>query len=456
MRLHAAIPIAVPTLTLVLASLLPAQVAPGFAVVAWKPPGGGAGGLKLVDRTGASTDIQGLDPLTIGSSVFDGARSVLVDDGGVIYVGLGLDNRRSATPRPLDLRRIVVNGSVAVSDQPFSTVLAVPAGEVWHLADLAAMPDGGILVGATETVFTANPMPQTAAFVVDPAGVPATLPSASFPAGSLRAVAVAGDRWVGAFEQSFFVVNVELVSFPLGANGTPPFRVLQLVNVASFGGLGVDVDGTLLVGAASSLGAGSVVRVSHAPNATPSLVAGSPSGVTQCAVIPAAGLVAVVALPRNPLAPLVLVDTLAGGATPWSAGLALEPEDLAVRANPARYGSASPAAAIEPYLGTFGGLPYAGNARFGFRVGGTPGSIGVLLLGVARAQVPTPFGLLLLDPTQALVQLAPLSLGAVGVVQIPVPLAASLRGRVDLQAVLFPSVTPAVGEMTAGLEVSFQ
>lgn len=433
-----------------------AQVQPGSAIVAWKPPAGGPGGLKLVDRAGVSTDITGLDAATVGTSTWDGARSVLVTDTGEVYAGLSLDNRSTRTPRPLDLRRITLSGSVATSDQVFTTVMMVGAGELWYLSDIEQFADGSLLVGATEVLFTANPMPRTAAFVVASNGSVTALPTTGFPAGSLLAVAVAGDRWVGAFEQSFFVVNVELVSFPLTATGQVPFRVTQLVNVSSFGGLDTDVDGTLIVCAASSLGSGCVARVAHAPNATPVLVPGSPAGATAADAVPAAGLVAVFALPRNPLSPLVLVDTLAGGATTWSAGVVSDPVDIAVRRNPTSYGAASPVGTPVPYLGSFGGLPRAGNAQFGFRVGGTPGSVGALLAGFGRGSLPTPFGQLLLDATLPIVVLAPLSLPNSGETRVPVPLPGSTRGRLDLQAVLLTNVAPPIGETTAGLELTIQ
>lgn len=433
-----------------------AQVPPGFAVVAWKPPTGAAGGLKLVDRAGASTDITGLDPATVGTSTYDGARSVLVTDTGIVFAGLGVDNSSSRTPRPLDLRRITVSGSAATSDQQFTTLMSVPAGEIWFVSDLEQRADGGLLVGATEVLFTANPMPQTAAFLVAPNGTVTPLPTAGFPAGSLLAVADAGDRWVGAFEQAFFVVNVELVSFPLTAGGQPPFQVTQFVNVSSFGGVDADVDGTLIACVASRLGSGSVTRVPHAPGATPVVVPGSPAGVEAADAVPAAGLVAVFALPRNPLAPLVLVDTLTGTSVTWSPGVVMDAVDLALRRNPTSYGPASPARATVPYLGSFGGLPVAGNARFGFRIGGTPGSVGALLAGFGRGSAPTPFGLLLLDATRPIVTLAALSIPNSGEARLPVPLPGGLRGTVDLQAALFPSVNPPVGETTAGLEVTIQ
>ncbi len=446
-----------PTLVaLVLAATAAAQVAPGTAIVAWKPPGGAAGGLKLVDRAGASTDISGLDPATIGTSEFDGARSVLITDTGVLYVGLGLDNRGSRTARPLDLRRITLSGNAATSDQTFATVMVVPANELWHLSDVKERPDGSLLVGATETVFVANPMPQTAAFLVDSMRAVTALSTAGFPAGSLRAVAAAGDRWVGAFEQSFFIVNLEVVSFPVLPTGPAPFQVHQFVQVSSFGGLDVDADGTLIVCAASRLGSGCVARLPHAPSATPTLVAGSPAGVEASDAIAAAGLVAVFALPRNPLSPLFLVDTLAGTSTPWSAGVVLNPIDIAVRRNPTNYGPASPSGPSLPFLGTFGGLPRAGNAQFGLRIGGTPGSTGVLLAAMGRARVPVPFGLLLLDPARALAVLTPVSIPASGALNLPVPLPASIRGTVDLQTVLLPSFSPLIGEMSPGLEITMQ
>ncbi|HLU38246.1 MAG TPA: hypothetical protein VK081_02605 [Planctomycetota bacterium] len=442
-----------PLLSSLLCVAAAAQVPPGYAVVAWKPQSG-IGGLKLVDRTGAGTDIQGLDPETLGTTEFDGARSVLVGDGGMLYAGLGLDNRTVRTPRPLVIRQIALNGSTAVSDQPFATVMMVPAGELWHVSDLKERPDGTLLVGATETVFTANPMPQTAAFLVDPRGNVTALPTNAFPAGSLAAVATHGDRWVGAFVQSFFVVNVELVSFPLFPGGQAPFQVTQFVNVSGFGGIEFDADGSLI--ACVGTRNGSIARVPHAPNATPVWVHGAPADVIAADAIPASGLAAVFALPRNPQSPLLLVDTLAGTSTTWSPGVATEPVDIAVRRNPTLYGTGTSVSSPGPFLGSFGGLPTAGNSQFGFRVGGAPGSLGALLAGFGRGNVPTPFGVLLLDPTRPIVVLANFSVPNGGVANLPLPLPAGIRGTVDLQAVLLPSVNPPGSETTSGLELTIQ
>jgi hypothetical protein len=441
-------------LALSLAAAAAAQL-PLEAVVAWKPPSGGAGGLKLVDGSGAGADITGLDPATVGTTDIDGARSVMLTTTGQLFAGLGVDNRGSRTPRPLDLRRIDLLGNMAVRDVLFATVMTVPVNEVWHVSDIEERADGSLLVAATETLFTANPMPQTAAFLVDLAGNVTPLSTAGFPAGSLRAVADAGDRFVGAFEQSFFIVNVEVTSFPIAA-GPAPFRVQQFVNVGSFGGLDADVDGTLIAAVSSRLGAGSVVRLPHAPDATPVLVAGTPAGVTAADAVPAAGLMALFALPRNPMSPLVLVDTLAGGARTWSAGVVDEPIDLAVRRNPTSYGPASPARNLVPYLGTTGGLPQSPNPAFGLRVGGTPGSQGVVFAGLARGRVPTPFGLLLLDPTGPLVVLAPVGIPAGGEARLPLPLGPGIRATVALQAVLFLSLNPLVGETTQGVELAIR
>jgi hypothetical protein len=430
-----------------------AQVVPGHAVVAWKPPSGGAGGMKLVDRAGSSTDITGLDPATLGTSAFDGARAVLVDNVGQVFAGLGVDNRGTRTPRPLDVRKIALSGSSAASDVLHATVMSVPANTVWHVSDLKERADGSLLVAATETVFTANPMPATAAFLVAPSGAVTALSTAGFPAGSLLGIADAGDRFVGAFEQSFFVVNLELMSFPYAASGLAPFRVHQFVNVSAFGGVDVDADGTLIVCAAAQ--GSSIARVPHAAGATPVPVPGSPAGVEASDAIPAAGLVAAFALPRSPLAPLLLVDTLAGTTTTWSAGVVLDPVDIGVRRNPTNYGPPSRAGVRTPFLGSFGGLPRGGNAQFGFRIGGTPGAAGVLFAGFGRGAVPLPFGLVLLDVTRPIVALASLALPNTGVQNLPVPLPLGLRGTIDMQAVLLPMNPPAV-EMTPGLELTGQ
>jgi hypothetical protein len=47
------------------------------------------------------------------------------------------------------------------------------------------------------------------------------------------------------------------------------------------------------------------------------------------------------------------------------------------------------------------------------------------------------------------------SLPVSGTINLPAPLPAGLRGRVNLQAVLFPSLNPLAGETTPGLEVTF-
>jgi len=94
---------------------------------------------------------------------------------------------------------------------------------------------------------------------------------------------------------------------------------------------------------------------------------------------------------------LVRADDVLAGTLPWANGLASDPVALAVRANPRAYGLQLP---VTSAIGSQGNAPALGNALFALRAQDATGQAGTAFLfgGVARANIPTPFGAVLVDP----------------------------------------------------------
>jgi len=311
---------------------LSAQIPHGHALVAWKPSNPTAtGGMRLVDTLGVNQPITGLSTATLGTTRWDGAQSVVVLGNGDVVAGLGVDNRTGATPLPLDLRRIQIQGTTASSDQALVTLMQVPIGEMWKVSDIEQRSDGTLLVAATQILTTSNPMPQTAAFLVAGTAV-LSLPLTGAPFGTLAAIADAGDRFVIALLQSAVVVNVDLWSMPYSASGTP-FRICTFIQTTAVSGLRVDADGTVIVGV--KFQGGALARVAHAASATPGPVSASPTSVAAAEIQPASGLAAVFAQPGLIAGALSLVDCNAGTATQWAATVVRDPVDVSVGPDPA-------------------------------------------------------------------------------------------------------------------------
>lgn len=439
---------------------LAAQIPSGHAAVAWKPSNPTAtGGIKLVDRAGVARDLTGLSAATLGTTRFDGAQSVAVSSIGELFVGLGVDNRTGTTPLPLEVRRILVSGTTAILDQPLATVHTVPAGELWKVSDLQVRGDGSLLVAATEILANANPMPKTLACLVLPGGTVVNLAAVSqFPAGSLVAVADLGTRFAAAFLQSFFVVNLEVMSFTY--DSVPAgFRVHQFVSVPRIAALGADANGELLLAGQLPTPAGqsSLVRLPHAPGATPVAVTGGPTAVAAADFVAPAAVAAVFTPPTLIAGSLQLVDMLAGQGSMWAQTVVRDPVDIALRQSPAHYGLASGNGPGLAWLGTDGGLPAVGNGLFGLRVGGTTGSQGVILASIGRGSVPTPFGTILLD-LSVMAQVAGYTVPNTGALRLglPLPNNPSLIGQaVTFQALAIASASPLLAECSRGLELVF-
>ena len=431
-------------------SALHAQVAPGSAVVASKIAGTGPTVLQLVDPAGAVSTITGLDPATAGSSKFDGARALLVDDGGLLFAGLAVDNSAGTLPLPLNVRLLVLSGPVA-GDVPFATLMQVPPGEIWTVADMKQRADGSLLVVATQVLLQPNPQPNKAVFVVVGGGASVqVVPITGMAIGTPLAIADAGDRFVIAIEQSFFARNCVLQSLAF-SGAVAPFQVALLVGFGSFGGLDLDTDGRLVFGGRFSGSTATLHRVAHAPGATVVDVPGGPAGFGAASVNPASGVLSTVTFTGD----LARSDTVLGGTQPWTTGLAMEVIALSVGAGPQRYALPIPPNQI-PVLGSQGGVPSLPNAAFALRIREPAGQPGAAFFfgGVARASVNTPFGLLVVDPASGITVLgfAPVPAGAPGVFPLPLPGNPGLRGLAfDLQSLLVPTVGPAA--MSNGLEL---
>src|SRR5262249_11260751 len=143
----------------------------------------------------------------------------------------------------------VLVGSTVATDLPFATLMQVPAGEIWRVADMKQRADGGLLVVATQVLLGSNPMPSKAVFLVaGGGGTVASVPTTGIAIGTPLAIADFGDRCVVALEQSFFSRNCLLQSLDL-TGATAPFTVAQLVAFGSFGGFDADATGELVFGA---------------------------------------------------------------------------------------------------------------------------------------------------------------------------------------------------------------
>ena len=428
-----------------------AQIVPGDAVLAVKSATTAQSGLIVVSPNGSTQAVSNLDPRTIGTGRDDGLRSIVVDHNAFVIAGITTDNRTGTTPQPLELRTILISGGVALVDQSFATLMQVPAGEAWTVADVQLRRHGsGYIVAASEVLNTANPMPRSAAFLVTGSGVVAPLSTTALPGGELRAIADAGDRWIAGIAQSFFVFNVEVTSLPIVPTGLAPFQVHQFVGASGLGGLGLDVDGSILV--LSGARGTSLSRLEHAPNATPSPIAVRPR-LDVGAVMSAPGIVA--AIEPGALSTLHRVDTLAQTSSAWASNLADQIIDVAVYDNPRLYGM-TPTSPPQPYLGTLGGRPSTGNAAFGMRIGGNAGASAAVLAALLPASIPWPFGTILIDPTIPPVQVASTTIPNSGEAHTSLPIPANpvlVGNTLYLQGVLF---TPSTIELTAGVAVTVE
>ena len=430
-----------------------AQVQPGHAVVAWKQGGTGAGGLVLVDPAGTRASMPGLDPATIGTGQYDGATAVLVTDDGIVFAGLGVDNRTGTAPANLDLRLIAWNGSAA-TDVPFATLQAVPAGEIWRVVDLKERADGSLLVAATQVVLGPNPIGTPAVFAVDRSSAAVTsLPTTGMAGGILRAIADCGDRYAVAVEQAFFSRNFALQSLA-GDGLSPPFSIATLVSTGSFGGFDRDLGGELVFGASFAGGGSTVYRIAPTSGAIPTPVSGGPATIGLAEVDRAAGVLS----SFDFAGALSRTDTVLGGTQSWAASVVGDPIAISVRDDPAAYGLLPPQLAL-PRLGSQGNVPALGNTAFALRLGEPSGqaAAGIVFAGRGRAVVATPFGTLLLQPTTlTMLGVVAIPAGQSGVLALPIPAAPGLRGaRLQLQD-LVVGAAPASAALSNGLDLVLQ
>lgn len=434
-----------------------AQIPPGNAVVAWKASGPAPGGLTMFDAQGSSVGMPGLAPATIGTGQFDGASAVLVADDGTVFAGLGVDNRTGSAPVGLGMRHITWNGSTA-TDMPFVTLLQVPVGEIWEVADIRERFDGSLLVAATQVVLGSNPVGTPAVLIVNRTGTSVqTIPTTGMASGILRAIADFGDRYAVAVEQSFFARNFALQS--LAFDGlSAPFTIRTLVSVGSFGGFERDLNGELVFGATFSLSAGATVhRIAHAPNSTPIGVVGTPPSIGLGDVNPASGVLSSFGFPGAGGSTLSRTDTVLGGVQPWTIMTVGNPISLSVRDNPSAYGLTPPHLPL-PMLGTQGGVPAVGNTGFALRLHDWgQSSFGIVAAGFGRAVIATQFGTLLVQPgTLITIGSVAVPPGPSGVLALSIPNNANLRGlRFHLQDLVVRS-SPFSAALSNALDLTVQ
>jgi hypothetical protein len=443
----------VPLLLSFLASPLAAQIDAGSAVVGSKPGVAAPTTLQLATRSGAVSTITGLASATTGTSQYDGARALLATDDGLLFAGLGVDNSAGATPAPLTIRLLLLAGNVAVSDSPLATLMQVPAGQIWTVVDMKERFDGSLLVLCSQVALGPNPMPNSAVFTVDRAGVVQQVPSTGMPIGSPIGIADLGDRYVVAVEQSFFVRNLLLQS--LSFTGSTTFRIAQFTGFGSFAGMGPDVSGELVFAGSIGGSTATMHRIAPVQSATAVDVPNGPTGPVRAHVEPGGGILSAIVNNGRSI-DLVRADDVLAGTLQWATGLASDPLALAVRANPRAYGLLLP---VTSALGSQGNVPALGNALFALRAQDATGSASTAFLfgGVARANIPTPFGPVLVDPAFGISVFGFTSVPANGVGTFPlaIPNAPGVLGFLfDVQAFVVFGNGAAV--MTNGLEFTVQ
>ncbi|MGE3173978.1 MAG: hypothetical protein AB7O97_15235 [Planctomycetota bacterium] len=428
-----------PLAALALAAALPAQVQPGGAVVL----GTGATLMSIVDPDGTVTTLTGFDPAT------QDASAVTVTRDAFVFVGLRATNTGSGAS--LGMRLLLVAGSV-VTDLPFATLMAVPAGETWEVADLHERDDGQLLVLARQV--TANPTIPGGhqVFVVSPTATVQVVPTAPIALGIPTEIADLDiDTYAIGIDQPFFVRNLQIQQVRYDGTGAP-VDVAQFVAVGAIAGLRRDVSGELVF--AGSTSAGSMFRIPVAPSATPVAVPGGPLSFEK-ADIGAAGVIAGSTFGGGRGRDLVRADTVSGATMLWVSGWTTDVVDLALAPNPRTYGRER--ALALPELGALGGAPQRPNPAFGLRLfdpAATPALV-AFAGSILPINLPTTFGTLLVDPTPGL-----FTFGAVGTggsqpstVGVPLPNDPSLGGvAFFFQAVVLP-VSGAVPFLSSAMSI---
>jgi hypothetical protein len=281
------------------------------------------------------------------------------------------------------------------------------------------------------------------------------VPVAGMAGGVLMSIADFGDRYVVAVDEPFFARNIELQS--LAFDGlSPPFTIALLLAAGSFGGLERDLTGDLVFGASFLGSGGTVHRVAHAPNATSSPVAGSPSTIGLAEVNPGSGVLSSFTFAGSTGGSLSRTDTVLGGTLPWAASVVSDPVAISVRDNAAAFGLVPPGIP-QATLGSQGNVPALGNGAFALRATAPAGqaALGILVAGFGRGNVATPFGTLLIDPAVLqTIGVVVIPAGGTGTFPLPIPPSQNLAGvRIVFQdAVLLP----ASAVLSNGLDLTLQ
>jgi hypothetical protein len=348
---------------------------------------------------------------------------------GALLVG-----ERAEVGNSVDLHVIRLDGTRVVFDQLFSAGTAGRAGEIPQLAEL---PDGRILIAATD--LTAGPLANvpTNSYglegigIVDPIGggvtpVPITNP-AVFQSGVFNALTASPDgqtAYIGNYV-STTVGEVWALPIPAGGNAT------LIATVTPVSHLGFDLDGNLMI--VTLNGPPNVWKHDFATNTTSPVT-------TTIGPLNAIGLETVTGN--------FAIATANGGVPPRSL-LWVEPDGtdhlivspnfatisgVDVRHNPRVFGDS--AASANGYAWRVrpnpGGLPLIGSSQFSLTLDPptpTQADLGVALIATAPASAPIPMlGVeLLLDPNQLLASVV-LSASGTQTLALPIPADSSLAG----------------------------
>lgn len=174
-----------------------------------------------------------------------GACLVIRPSDGALIVG-----ERAAAGNSVDLHVMRLNGNTVAFDQLFSVGTAGPAGEI---PQCAILPDGRILVAATDLVGGPLANVQTNTYgleglgIIDPIGggvipVPIANP-AVFASGVFNGMALSPDGLTAYLANYVSSTVGEVWSIPVPAGG----NATLLATVTPVSGLGFDQDGSLLI-----------------------------------------------------------------------------------------------------------------------------------------------------------------------------------------------------------------
>lgn len=377
---------------LLLSAVATAQVPDGW--YAWTAFGtAGRTGIFLSHPRTPSMPIavEGLNPdlLYVPGGRAGGACILVRSSDGALIAG-----ERAAVGNSVDLHVIRLNGVIVAFDQLFSVGTAGPAGEI---PQAALMPDGRVLVAATDLVQGPLATVQTANYgmegvgIVDLRGggvtpVPITNPTV-FSSGVFNGITLSADGTTAYIANYVSSTLGEVWALPVPAGGA---ATLLTTVPAGISNVGLDLNGDLMI--VSLNGPPNCWRFEFATQTQTAITTGT-------GPLNAIGLESVTgnftlctANAGTPIRSILWMDQSGATSLLTTPGYGT-PSGIAVRDNPRTFGAAT--ASADVYLWKLrpnaGGLPTVGNASFSLTMeAGNPNAIlfGGVLLGLQKAATP--------------------------------------------------------------------